>query len=316
MKRFLILIVLFLFAAAGCEKETCSQCGETVTLHRVSVAVSCPVVRTKGDDSLFLAESRIERCILYVFDPSGEFAGRYDSADGRFDVYLPEETFDLVAIANKNDLPQAPSSRNALLDNKTTLAENVPGRFVMVGMMEGFRVSGDVSVDLAVSRVVAKVSYTVRTDFSGTLTDGPFEVQDIFLANVAGEADLRLSGTAPAAAGIWYDRLEPDEPYGPVFYACPNDAPDLHDRGGRPPRSTRFVVRAALGDRIFYYPVTLDTIRPNTHYHVDLNIAGYGLEHPEDDPKSYGAVEAVVSVAQWGDGGDVEGLFCDEEPLP
>ena len=106
MKRFLFLIVLLLSAATGCEKETCAQCGDTLTLHRVSVAVSCPVVRTKDDDSLSLAESRIGRCLLYVFDRSGTFVGRYDSADGRFDFYLTDETYDFVAIANKTELPE------------------------------------------------------------------------------------------------------------------------------------------------------------------------------------------------------------------
>lgn len=309
MKRFLFVIVL-LVAAASCDRETCAQCEETVTLHRVTVAVSCPAVQTKGGDSPATdEENRIVRCLLYIFNPSGTFVGRYDSADGRFDFYLPGETYDFVAVVNKTDLPQAPASRDALLAGTTTLSENVPGRFVMVGTLDGLRVSGDEALSLTVSRVVAKVSYVFRTAFTGSLAQESFDVQDIFLANVAGETDLTLSGTAPAASGIWYRRLGPADASGAAFYACPNDVPDLHQRDGWSPRCTRFVLKAALAGRTFYYPVTLDTIRPNTHYHVDLTIAGYGLEHPEDDPKSYGAIRAEVTVAGWEGGGDFNGDF-------
>ena len=335
MIRFLFVRSALLVAAAGCDREPCSLCGEEgPVLHRVTVSVSCPAVRTKGADELpSLSESNIVRCLLYVFDPSGAFVGRYDSTDGNFDFYLTGETYDFVAVANKADLPRAPVSRTALLSETVTLAEQGPGCFVMTGALDGQSVTDDTALAIEVSRLVGKVSFTLRTAFTGTLSQEEFVVEDIFLTNVAGETDLGLSAGPPAASGCWYNRMgweeEPGSSLagllcsrpgqrmaasdslvsGPVFYACPNTASDSHDRDRFSPRCTRFVVKARLGDRTFYYPVTLDAVRSNTHYRVDLTVSGYGLEHPEDNPDDYRPLTVVVTVSDWVDGGEFIGTF-------
>ena len=304
-------------------------------LHRVTVAVACPAVRTKGaGDVPSLSESNIVRCLLYVFDPAGSFVGRYDSTDGNFDFYLTGETYDFVAVANKADLPQAPQSRATLLSETVTLAEQGPGCFVMAGTLDGQPVTEDTTLAIEVSRLVGKVSFTIRTALAGALAREEFVVEEIFLTNVAGQTVLDSAAAFSAASGCWYNRMGLEEQpgstpladllgsrlarrmaaqdtlvSGPVFYACPNASSDSYVRDAFGPRRTRFVVKARLGGRTFYYPVTLEAVRPNTHYHVDLTIAGYGLDHPEDNPQEYSPLRVVITVSDWLDGGEFIGDF-------
>ena len=96
---------------------------------------------------------------------------------------------------------------------------------------------------------------------------------------------------------------------GPCFYPFPNESPDSHDRTKWGSRCTRLVVRATLGGRTTYYPVTFQRIERNHHYAVDLTISNYGVEHPEDPVSSYAGVAASVTVAEWSDGGSLQGRY-------
>ena len=105
--------------------------------------------------------------------------------------------------------------------------------------------------------------------------------------------------------------MGPEESFdaGVSLYAYPNACADDHGREAWSARCTRLVVRARLGDRLTYYPVTLDPVLPNRHYLVDLTVAGYGVEHPEDRLSDYANVLPSVTVVPWDDGGSLEGLY-------
>ena len=334
MKRFLFVLGALLAAAAGCDKEPCASCTEDASLRHVSLSLAgCrPVTRSSG--VTVEEESRVEQGVLYVFTRTGLLVGSYPSSDGRFDFYLTDETYDFVAVVNKDVLPAAPPTREALLATVTTLSENAVGHFVMAGRLDSHIIDADEKITVEVSRLVAKITCRVRTAFTGSLAGKEFVVEDLYLTNVAGENDLALSLAAPESSATWYNRMDLSEDAsgrhpstflhehldramaacdslgdGLCFYAYPNASADSHDRKQWGSRCTRFVVRSTLDGRRCYYPVTLPQVLPNRHYHIDLTISNYGLEHPEDPESAYAPVAAVISVEDWSDGGDSQGLF-------
>ena len=334
MKRFLFVTALLLVAAPGCDREPCAVCGEEPLPRHVTLTLERCVPATRSADVSQEAEGWVSRCLLYVFSRGGSLVGSYPSSDGIFEFYLTDETYDFVAVANKEVLPSAPPTKESLLSTVTTLSENDTSRFVMVGSLNNHLIAADEKITVEVSRLVAKVTCLVRTAFTGILAERPFVVEDIFLTNVAGENDLTLSRSVPDASGTWYNRMDlaktgdtghPAEFLhervgrqmaasdslgdGLCFYAYPNSSADSHDKDRWGSRCTRFVVRATLGGKRYYYPVTLEEVRPNRHYHIDLTIAGYGFDHPEDQDSPDGSAAASVTVSPWVDGGDFIGDF-------
>ena len=332
MNRLTCLWGALLVLTAGCDREPCSLCTETETEtpRHLRLDLSGSVPETKVYNVSPQTEGHVADCRLYVFSRTGELVDSYRSADGLFDFYLTDEIYDFVAVANKEDLPDSRVTKAELFDRPTTLAENAVGRFVMVGRLDNHIIDADEKITLEMQRLVGKVSYVVRTAFSGALADASFVVEDIYLTNVAGENKLSLADSLPATGTVWYNRLdlEPGGPsdmlYGHVgyrlgasdslvsghcYYPYPNASADSHDKEQWGSRSTRFVVKATLDGRTTYYPVTLSAVRANRHYHVDLTVSNYGVEHPEDRPQDYAGFRISVSVAAWEEGGSLEGNY-------
>lgn len=335
MKRLLFVTGVLLAAATGCDREPCAACREDAFAHHVTLDLSGSALMTKALDVPSLSESNVVRCFLYVFSRTGDLVDSYASTDGRFDFYLTDEVYDFVAVANKGDLPRTGVTKADLFAVRTTLAENAVGCFVMAGSLDSHVIEADEKITVEVSRLVGKVTYTIRTAFSGPLAELPFVVEDIYLTNVTGAHDLALLDSVPEAGACWYNRMDLDDPpqedcpvgllsghiglrmaatdslcSGHSFYPYPNAAPDSHDRERWGSRCTRFVVKATLGGVTTWYPVTLEKVVRNRHYHVDLTISNYGVAHPEDDPSAaFSGMTAAVTVAPWSDGGTLLGLY-------
>lgn len=102
-----------------------------------------------------------------------------------------------------------------------------------------------------------------------------------------------------------------------VFYVYPNSiAVDAHGKDVWSPRKTRFVISAELNGAPTYYPLTFDQsmfsglsddgIEANHVYAiVGLTITGPGVDDPEDPWVKSVAVDAVIEVADWDEGGEV-----------
>ena len=310
------LLPALLILASGCNPvEPCLACREEPRLRRLELTLSAA---TKGSAEPLISDIQVTRCQLYVFSRNGNLVNCYQSSDGRFDFYLTDETYDFVAVANKEDLPVAGITRQELGRTETTLAENAEGGLVMVGCLDSHIIESDEKITVEMKRLVAKVSYVLHTDFTGPMAADPFQVEDVYLTNVVGSSTLALTDSLPASDALWYNRMNwedrGDEPAallrgGPSFYALPNASPDNHDKEKWGSRCTRFVVKATLAGRTTYYPVTLEKVQANHHYHIDLTIAGFGVDHPEDRPDDYKDFQAQVSVAPWKAGGDFRGNF-------
>ena len=310
--------MMLLLPALACERgEPCAGCREAPQPRHLQLTLASGMPETRSDGSSW-AESRLAQCRLYVFSRSGYLVNCYDSSDGRFDLFLTDETYDFVAVANKDGLPAFDVDKAGLLDTETTLAENGAGSFVMVGRLDEHRIDGDEKITVEMQRLVAKISYDIHTAFAGWLAAEPFAVEAVFLTNVTGVNRLSLADSLPASQSLWYNRMDwednPDAPAallqeGPSFYAYPNVSPDNHDKTAWGSRCTRFVVKASLAGQTTYYPVTLEKVRANHHYHIDLTVANFGVEHPEDRPDDYGSFAAFISVEPWKEGVSLRGDF-------
>jgi len=322
---YLSLGSLLLFSMLSCESSEGTQ-PEGAELRHVFVGISASV-KTRACDVTDEQEAAVTECTLYVFSRDGAMVGCYTSGSGLFDFYLTDETYDFVAVANKQGLPLKPT-RDELKALPTRLDENSPGHFVMVGALPDHVVQSDEKLTVGVQRIVSKVSYKIRTQFAGTLATKSFTIDEIYLTNVAGENVLDLSG-APDGSDRWHNRLDRTAFAGntldallygrlgvamaPVdsiwsghsFYLYPNASPDCHDKEAWSPRSTRFVVKAILDGQTTYYPVTIPLASSNKHYHIDLTISNYGVDHPEDLPQETNYLDAAVSVTPWEDGGTI-----------
>ena len=60
---------------------------------------------------------------------------------------------------------------------------------------------------------------------------------------------------------------------------------------------------------LHYYPVTIPRVRANHHYHIDLTIANFGVDHPEDLPQDYNGFQARLHVVPWTSGASLQGNF-------
>ena len=319
MKQALFLFLTALCLATACDPgEPCAACTEEAVPRRLQLTLQQAGPDTKGSEDPQTLDNRITQCVLYVFSRDGQLVNCYPSANGLFDIYLTDETYDFIAVANKEGLPSLGISKSVLCQTETTLAENSYGGFVMVGRLDNHIIDGDEKITLEMHRLVAKVSYSIQTRFTGALAQANFQVEDVFLTNVAGVNNLALTDTLPASKALWYNRMNREDcdgaptallQGGPCLYAYPNASPDSHDKTEWGSRCTRFVVKALLAGRTTYYPVTLERVRANHHYHIDLTIANFGMDHPEDSPEDYSGFQPRLTVVPWQSGATLQGDF-------
>ncbi len=329
---FLLSVALSSAFLYSCYDEPCRECREILGMRHVELSLGETRIATRALDVPSLSESNVMRCDLFVFDRSGALVEKCLSTDGRFDFFLTDGIYDFVAVANKGDLPSGQITRGGLLSLPSTLGENTLGAFVMAGSLDNHEILGDEKITVEVQRLVAKVTCTVRTDFTGYLSEQRLRIDSIYLTNVPGLCTLAGGPSRDSSDIRWFNRLdsEPSEDWpsdllfgavgremgprdslsaGLAFYTFPNSAPDSRGRDAWTPRCTRLVVAATLCGKRTFYPVTLEKVERNRHYMVDLTVSNFGTEHPEDLPDKYSEAVLKLTVEGWGTGGDLEGIY-------
>ncbi len=334
-----IAVLLALFGCDPVKPVRCQECGEE-ELHKVSVVLGGEaVIRTKVYGVTDTMERVVRNSRLYVFTDEGYQVNNYDATSGQVDFYLTDGTYDFVAVCNMTDLPGTDATRDDLYAVMAPIERNSiapeTGGFVMAGSLPAHIIKADEKITVLVERLVSKVSFKVRTDFSGPMTKYPFLVEAVYMTNVPGTTNLGPDHVKLLADDVWYNRMnhEPRDtsgrrPYpeemlygafhkemangdsiasGHVFYVYPNRSEDCRDTTAWSPRCTRFVVKARINGTPTYYAVTLDGhgdgVAQNKHYHIDLTIRNWGTDHPEIDPTDMGTMEVAIKVEDWKDGG-------------
>ena len=72
------------------------------------------------------------------------------------------------------------------------------------------------------------------------------------------------------------------------FYCLPNNTNT----------KTRLVIEALIGDRTYYYPITLEEVESNKSYSYNVTLRHLGTDSP-DQPLEYGDVDFALEVTPW-----------------
>ena len=240
--------------------------------------------------------------------PAGDYAA--------FAVVNPPASFSPAGFPDPGALSRAESA----------LGDNAPGRLVMAGSRTvTVPVPDGATQRIGVDRLVCKAGIrkiSVRFD-NPELAARPFRLKGIYLTNCYGTSrygkdwtteDIRSDGSS------WHNRMgfhsesgldgilaetgldipvTADQPHTQehVFYFYPNPLPEaLDSRSGTwTRRRTRLVLEAQIGERTYYYPVTLPPSQRNRTYLIEeAVIRKLGSRDPEKDEP--GSIDVSFSV--------------------
>lgn len=338
-----IAVLLALFGCEPVKPVRCQECGDEMKdMRHVTVSLGGEArILTKVYGVTDTLERVVRNSRLYVFTSEGYQVNNYDATSGQVDLYLTDGVYDFVVVCNYADLPGTEASREDLYDvmvgiENNTLTPEVGG-FVMVGTLADHVIKADEKITVLVKRLAAKVSFKVRTDFAGSMTEYPFVVEAVYMTNVPGVTNLGPVHKKLSADDVWYNRMdyEPADttgsrPYpeemlygvfhkemanldsissGHVFYIYPNESEDTRDTTAWSPRCTRFVVKARVNGTSTYYAVTLGAegvgVKANKHYHIDMTLKNWGTDRPEEIPEDMGSMVPLIKIEDWKDGGGV-----------
>lgn len=272
--------------------------------EKIQLTVTLPGVVTKVTGAP--SDDQVNDVQIFVFDKNGIYEASTHSSSSTLSLTCTTGEKQVVALVNA---PLESSVNNiAELRSRTAgLADCSADNIVMSGETVA-TLTASTTISMQVERLAAKVSVaSVSTDFELDAHKGlSFEIKSIYLVNVAGDRAY-LSDNTPAT---WYNKsmyiegtsleflhdavsdgsLADGETYDTVhfFYCYPNTTST----------KTRLVVEAEVGGFTYYYPVTLDTVSPNTSYTYNLTITRLGSDSP-NEPVAEGAVNFTVTVKDW-----------------
>ena len=242
---------------------------------------------------------------------------------------LPAGDYTAYAVVNPPASfdPAGFPAPGALAGAESALGENAPGRLVMAGRRTVTVPVPDGSVQrIGVDRLVCKAGIRkVSVQFENPdLAARPFRLRGIYLTNCYGKSRYGSDWTADdirSTTSVWHNRMgfhsetgvdgllaetgldipvTADRPHTQehVFYFYPNPLPASADTrsGTWSRRKTRLVLEAQIGERTYYYPVTLPESQRNRTYLIEeAVIRKLGSLDPEKDEP--GAIDITFSTS-------------------
>ena len=246
---------------------------------------------------------------------------------------LPAGDYTAYAVVNPpaSFAPAGFPDTGALAGAESALGDNAPGRLVMAGRRTVTVPVPDGSVQrIGVDRLVCKAGIRkVSVQFENPdLAARPFRLKGIYLTNCYGKSRYGSDWAAEdilSTASVWHNRMgfrseagldallaetgldipvSADRPHTQehVFYFYPNPLPaSLDTRSGTwVRRRTRLVLEAQIGDRTYYYPVTLPESQRNRTYLIEeAVIRKLGSLDPEKDEPGVIDVTFSTSTDDW-----------------
>lgn len=246
---------------------------------------------------------------------------------------LPAGDYTAFAVVNPPASfdPAGYLSPGALAGAESALGDNAPGRLVMAGRRTVSVPVPDGSVQrIGVDRLVCKAGIRkISVQFADPgLAARPFRLKGVYLTNCYGKSRYGSDWTAEnilSTASVWHNRMgfrseagldallaetgldipvSADRPHTQehVFYFYPNPLPaSLDTRSGTwARRRTRLVLEAQIGDRTYYYPVTLPESQRNRTYLIEeAVIRKLGSLDPEKDEPGVIDVTFSTSTDDW-----------------
>ena len=242
---------------------------------------------------------------------------------------LPVGEYTAYAVVNPPASfdPAGFSDPGALAGAESALGDNTPGRLVMAGCRTVSVPVPDGSVQrIGVDRLVCKAGIRkVSVQFENPdLAARPFRLRGMYLTNCYGKSRYGSDWTADdilSTTSVWHNRMgfhsetgvdgllaetgldipvTADRPHTQehVFYFYPNPLPASADTrsGTWSRRKTRLVLEAQIGERTYYYPVTLPESQRNRTYLIEeAVIRKLGSLDPEKDEP--GAIDITFSTS-------------------
>ena len=322
MKNLCVVLAAVAIVAGSCTKEdVCHEnCGDKIVSLQVSVPVA---VMTKVID--VIGEAKVNSLQIFLFRENGTLEGYKSvaSANASFDCTVGSK--DIVALVNAPVIKDI-KTLQALKQKVSSLTDNAVGAFVMYGAKRQQISEASSSVNIDVSRLVARVSVSQITNSFELeqYRQSKFELKRIYLVNVAGNKEY--DGTAEAT--VWYNKgkcdvqgealplictgalQNTDLKYGTkyqtahYFYCYPNSSVDDSSQSANQ-SPTRLVVELSVDGVVYYYPVTIPGIKSNHSYNISLNIKRLGSISP-DIPIRISEANFTVNVNEWTEGFDKE----------
>ena len=285
--------------------------------------------RATGTDG----EAAVDDWVLLLYR-NGRLAEAGTSSSGsEIRKTLPVGEYTAYAVVNPPASfdPAGFSDPGALAGAESALGDNTPGRLVMAGCRTVSVPVPDGSVQrIGVDRLVCKAGIRkVSVQFENPdLAARPFRLRGMYLTNCYGKSRYGSDWTADdilSTTSVWHNRMgfhsetgvdgllaetgldipvTADRPHTQehVFYFYPNPLPaSLDTRSGTwVRRRTRLVLEAQIGDRTYYYPVTLPESQRNRTYLIEeAVIRKLGSLDPEKDEPGVIDVTFSTSTDDW-----------------
>lgn len=319
--RFIFTALCLLSAAASCSKQ--GTVPQTADAGLGGEICTC-TVRLNADGvkaGSAADDSAINNFQVFVFRDDGTVDACAKAA-GVVETSLKcsrgMRQIHVVANApDMNDVENLPSLEKKL----SLLADNAPQSFQMTGCSSVFRLSSDTNISVTLKHVCAKVELLKITNAISipALAALPFEVESVYLTNVAGDINYGLD----LPPQTWLSKMGFDEadttnglhsfiPDSPVriaaggsftglqpFYTYPNPTSDT--ASGKPwsPRCTRLVIKARIGTQVYYYPLNLPALSGNTAYRFnEVKITRPGSSS-EDEPVETASCSVDMKIQPW-----------------
>lgn len=270
-------------------------------------------------------EADIKNTQLFVFRSDGSLDA-YKSADSGSEITVSCTTGDKEIFALVNAPAEAAvTSKTELLAKTSSLTDNSTESLVMLGKITA-KLEATGSINIPVRRLVARLAIKhIATDFtSAAYRNTPFKVNSIYVINAAGDINYGLDSTPTKwinkmsfcdedAKELLYQNtndsaVTSDSPFTEpaYFYVYPNGTEQDSQAEEFGPRFTRIVVETTLGDKKYYYPISIPGIEANKTYNVNsLTITRPGSLSPDVPVTSYECTFSV-SVIDWETGTEEE----------
>ena len=310
-----------LLILGGCDRAAPPGSGSV----EVVFSVLGETTRATGTDG----EAAVDDWALLLYRDGRLAEAGTSSSGSEIRKMLPAGDYTAFAVVNPpaGFDPAGFPDPGALAGAESTLGDNAPGRLVMAGRRSVTVPVPDGSVQrIGVDRLVCKAGIRkVAVQFTDPgLAARPFRLKGIYLTNCYGKSRYGSDWTAEGIlsdASAWYNRMgfhseagvdgllaetgldipvTADRPHAQehVFYYYPNPLPaSLDTRSGTwSRRRTRLVLEAQIGDRTYYYPVTLPESQRNRTYLIEeAVIRNLGSLDPERDEP--GAIDITFSTS-------------------
>ena len=317
-------------ALSSCDRQdnvstsAIEQDTETVTL---SVSVGNPSTKSTAT----WADEAISKLGVYIFDADGSYAasGYDDTGESTVDIECQTGSGKTI-FALVNYTPDVKDTSSLTISDMmaltSDLSENSTSAFVMSGMEEDVEITTSSAITIDVYRVAAKVSIDkiVNAIADETYIDSTFTLKGIYLINAPVDGyplcDLEVTSYTPSTwmnkggyvSSSTYDTylydsvgevIKSDGIYDTTheFYCYPNFTENDSQDEEWCARKTRLVVEVDLGSDTYYYPISLDEVIRNKHYHfTSLTITLRGSTDP-DYPIETENFSYSVKIEDWDD---------------